>query len=77
MQRLGKGSAEARQLVAAVLGGEDPALRVALVEPMAQVPNNFAISGGLFPAAGSALQRAGGDLWGSRRWQHECRSSRP
>ncbi len=59
------------------LAAQARGLRVALVEPMAQVPNNFAISGGLFPAAGSALQRAGGVADGPQAWLEDLRAFAP
>ncbi len=52
--------------------------RVLLSDPMADQPNNFAISGGLFPAAGSVLQRAGGEVDDSpERWLDDLRVFAP
>ncbi len=59
------------------LAAQARGLRVALVEPMAQTPNNFAISGGLFPAAGSALQQAAGVADGPQAWLEDLRAFAP
>ncbi len=59
------------------LAAQARGLRVALVEPMAQTPNNLAISGGLFPAAGSALQAAAGISDGPQAWLDDLREFAP
>ena len=59
------------------LAAQARGLRVTLIEPMAQTPNNFAISGGLFPAAGSALQHAAGVVDAPETWLDDLRAFAP
>jgi len=59
------------------LAAQARGLRVALIEPMADTPNNFAISGGLFPAAGSALQRGAGVDDSPEAWLADLRAFAP
>ena len=59
------------------LAAQARGLRVALFEPMADTPNNFAISGGLFPAAGSALQRGAGVEDSPEAWLADLRAFAP
>ncbi len=59
------------------LAAQARGLRVALIEPLADTPNNFAISGGLFPAAGSDLQRAAGVKDGPETWLEDLRQFAP
>lgn len=49
-------------------------LRVVVVEPAPDTPNNFAISGGLFPAAGSRLQREAGVQDAPEDWLEDLRA---
>ena len=49
-------------------------LSVALVDPHFSAPNNLCISGGLFPAAGSPLQRAAGISDSSQAWLDDLRA---
>jgi fumarate reductase flavoprotein subunit len=59
------------------LAAQARGLRVALIEPQAHLPNNFAISGGLFPAAGSALQRSAGITDSPEAWLDDLRLFAP
>lgn len=59
------------------LAAQARGLRVALLEPMADTPNNLAISGGLFPAAGSALQQAAGVADRPETWLEDLRAFAP
>jgi fumarate reductase flavoprotein subunit len=59
------------------LAAQARGLRVALIEPQAHLPNNFAISGGLFPAAGSALQRSAGISDSPEAWLDDLRLFAP
>ncbi len=52
-------------------------LQAVLIDPMAQSPNNFAISGGLFPAAGSQLQHASGIDEQPEGWLADVRAFAP
>lgn len=71
---LGAGAAGMLVALAAATRG----LSVLLCDPMAGQANNFAISGGLFPAAGSRLQRAGGVTDdGPQRWLQDVRAFAP
>lgn len=70
---LGAGAAGMYVALAAQARG----LRVALVEPRAGVPNNFAMSGGLFPAAGSSLQRRAGIQDAPEAWLDDLRQFAP
>lgn len=49
-------------------------LAVVVVDPAWSVPNTLAVSGGLFPAAGSRLQRAGGIVDDPERWLADLRA---
>lgn len=70
------GAGAAGMMVALAAAGRG--LSVLLCDPLADQPNNFAISGGLFPAAGSALQRAGGVGDDSpERWLSDLRAFAP
>ena len=59
------------------LAAQARGLRVALIEPQAHLPNNLAISGGLFPAAGSALQRSAGVADSPEAWLADLRQFAP
>ncbi len=59
------------------LAAQARGLSVTLVEPMADTPNNFAISGGLFPAAGSSLQSAAGVKDAPAAWLEDLRAFAP
>jgi fumarate reductase flavoprotein subunit len=59
------------------LAAQKRGLQVALIEPMAHTPNNLAISGGLFPAAGSALQRDAGVDDSPEAWLADLREFAP
>lgn len=59
------------------LAAQARGLRVALIEPMADTPNNLALSGGLFPAAGSALQAAAGVDDSPESWLQDLRTFAP
>lgn len=59
------------------LAAQARGLRVALIEPQAHTPNNLAISGGLFPAAGSALQRSAGVADSPEAWLADLRQFAP
>lgn len=60
------------------LAAAEQGAQVLLCDPMPDRPNNFAISGGLFPAAGSALQRDGGEVGDSpERWLADLRAFAP
>ena len=59
------------------LAAQSRGLRVALFEPMADTPNNLAISGGLFPAAGSALQAQAGVHDSAQAWLDDLRQFAP
>lgn len=52
-------------------------LRVQVSDPMAATASNFAISGGLFPAAGSRLQREAGVQDGPQVWLDDLRRQTP
>lgn len=52
-------------------------LNVVLFDPSAHIPNNLAISGGLFPAAGSALQQASGTPDSPESWLEDLRLFAP
>ena len=71
---LGDGAAGMLVALAAAARG----LSVLLCDPMSDQANNFAISGGLFPAAGSRLQCAGGVTDdGPQRWLQDVRDFAP
>lgn len=59
------------------LAAQSRGLRVALFEPQADTPNNLAISGGLVPMAGSALQSAAGVQDSPQAWLHDLRRFAP
>ena len=59
------------------LAAHDRGLTVLLADPMADQPSNFAISGGLFPAAGSRLQRAAGVSDDPQAWLADVRRFAP
>jgi fumarate reductase flavoprotein subunit len=59
------------------LAAQARGLRVALFEPRADLPNNLAISGGLLPVAGSALQRAAGVTDSPEAWLADLRQFAP
>jgi fumarate reductase flavoprotein subunit len=59
------------------LAAQARGLSVALFEPHARTPNNFAISGGLFPAAGSRFQRACGIEDSPQAWLDDLRAFAP
>lgn len=59
------------------LAAQARGLSVALFEPHARTPNNFAISGGLFPAAGSRFQRAAGIDDSPQAWLDDLRQFAP
>jgi len=67
---LGAGAAGMMGALAAAHGGR----RVLLVEPFMDQANNLAISGGLFPAAGSALQAQAGVNDSPEQWLADLRS---
>jgi fumarate reductase flavoprotein subunit len=67
---LGAGAAGMMGAMAAAHGGR----RVLLVEPFMDQANNLAISGGLFPAAGSALQSQAGVSDRPAQWLADLRS---
>ena len=58
----------------AALAANDRGRRVVVFDPMANQANNFAISGGLFPAAGSRLQRAAAIDDSPQAWLTDLRS---
>ena len=58
----------------AALAANDRGRRVVLFDPMANQANNFAISGGLFPAAGSRLQRAAAVDDSAQGWLTDLRT---
>ncbi|MBL8384116.1 MAG: FAD-binding protein [Burkholderiales bacterium] len=60
--------------MAAALFAARRGLSVAIVDPHFSVPNNLFISGGLFPAAGSALQRAAGIADAPDAWLADLRA---
>lgn len=70
---LGAGAAGMFVALAAEMRG----LRVALLEPRADSPNNLAISGGLIPMAGSALQSAAGVQDSPEAWLADLRRFAP
>jgi fumarate reductase flavoprotein subunit len=59
------------------LAAQARGLSVALFEPHARTANNFAISGGLFPAAGSRFQRAAGIDDSPQAWLDDLRQFAP
>lgn len=59
------------------LAAQARGLSVTLIEPLADTPNNFAISGGLFPAAGSSLQSAAGVADAPAAWLEDLREFAP
>jgi fumarate reductase flavoprotein subunit len=59
------------------LAAQARGLQVSLIDPHVHKANNFAISGGLFPAAGSALQRAAGITDSPQDWLHDLRQFAP
>jgi fumarate reductase flavoprotein subunit len=59
------------------LAAQARGLRVAVFEPWPQTPNNLAISGGLFPVAGSWLQRAAGVEDAPQTWLEDLRRFAP
>jgi fumarate reductase flavoprotein subunit len=59
------------------LAAQARGLQVLIADPMADQANNFAISGGLFPAAGSALQRAAGIDDRPQAWLDDLRRQAP
>lgn len=67
---LGAGAAGMMAALAAAHHG----LRVALIDPHGAQPNNLAISGGLFPAAGSRLQSAAGVADAPEQWLADLRA---
>lgn len=67
---LGAGAAGMMGALAAAEGGR----QVLLVEPFMDQANNLAISGGLFPAAGSALQSEAGVNDSPAQWLADLRS---
>jgi fumarate reductase flavoprotein subunit len=69
------GAGAAGMLVA--LAAHDRGLSVLLADPMAEQASNFAISGGLFPAAGSRLQRAAGVSDSPLTWLADVRRFAP
>ena len=69
---LGAGAAGMLIALAAQARGQ----RVLLVEPRAGAASNFAISGGLFPAAGSRLQAAAGVRDRPEDWLQDLRATR-
>ena len=69
------GAGAAGMLVA--LAAQARGARVLLVEPHAATASNFAISGGLFPAAGSRLQAAAGVLDGPAQWLEDLHAFAP
>ena len=70
---LGAGAAGMLVALAAQARGQ----RVLLVEPHASAASNFAISGGLFPAAGSRLQAAAGVHDRPEDWLRDLRAFAP
>lgn len=56
------------------LAAQARGLRVAVFDPFLAGPNNFALSGGLFPAAGSRLQRAAGVSETPQDWLDDLRA---
>lgn len=59
------------------LAAQARGLQVAVFEPRMNTPNNLAISGGLFPAAGSSLQRAAGIEDAPQIWLEDLRQFAP
>jgi fumarate reductase flavoprotein subunit len=59
------------------LAAQARGLEVSLIDPHVEQANNFAISGGLFPAAGSALQRAAGIADSPQAWLDDLRQFAP
>jgi fumarate reductase flavoprotein subunit len=59
------------------LAAQARGLSVVLIDPSAHTPNNLAISGGLFPAAGSALQRSSGTQDSPEAWLDDLRQFAP
>ncbi len=59
------------------LAAQARGLRVALLEPRADAPNNLAISGGLIPVAGSSLQSAAGVQDSPEAWLADLRHFAP
>ena len=59
------------------LAAQARGLEVTLIDPHAHKANNFAISGGLFPAAGSALQGAAGTADSPQAWLQDLRQFAP
>jgi fumarate reductase flavoprotein subunit len=59
------------------LAAQARGLHVVLFEPRADTPNNLAISGGLFPAAGSALQASAGVQDSPEAWLADLRQFAP
>lgn len=70
---LGGGAAGMFVALAAAARG----LRVRVSDPMPATASNFAISGGLFPAAGSRLQREAGVQDGPQVWLDDLRRQTP
>jgi glycine/D-amino acid oxidase-like deaminating enzyme len=56
------------------LAAQARGLRVVLFDPFLATPNNFAVSGGLFPAAGSRLQREAGVSEAPEAWLDDLRT---
>ena len=59
------------------LAAQARGLQVALIDPHTHKANNFAISGGLFPAAGSSLQGASGTTDSPQAWLDDLRQFAP
>ena len=59
------------------LAAQARGLSVTLIDPSAHTPNNLAISGGLFPAAGSHLQQSAGTLDSPDAWLQDLREFAP
>lgn len=59
------------------LAAQARGLEVTLIDPHAHKLNNFAISGGLFPAAGSSLQQAAGHTDSPQAWLDDLRQFAP
>lgn len=59
------------------LAAQARGLTVVLIDPQPHVANNFSISGGLFPAAGSALQEAAGISDSPQAWLEDLRQFAP
>lgn len=59
------------------LAAQARGLEVTLIDPHFHQANNFAISGGLFPAAGSALQRASGSADSPQAWLQDLHQFAP